>query len=333
MIDDRLPPPALRRALDRVTSGVRVSELKEAARRLSETYRGGTDPRSPTSPSTELDRLAYVGARMPATYRATRAVLEEFRSRCPGVPVASLLDIGAGPGTSLWAAGSVFDELARVTLLEPNVGMVTLAQRLWAGSSLESRVKVTWRTGGAEQVPSAGDHDLVVVAYLLAELGEDERRAVVDAAWDVCEGAAVFIEPGSVDGFRHVIEARQRLLDLGASVVAPCPHERPCPLPPDDWCHFAARLNRTPLQRQLKGGVLTYEDEKYAYVVATRGLGGRSAARVIRRPHLGAGYVTVQVCARDGLRELTVTRSQRKGYRRARKVRWGDSWDQPLEPL
>ncbi len=48
---------------------------------------------------------------------------------------------------------------------------------------------------------------------------------------------------------------------------------------------------------------------------------------LIQRPRLGRGHVTLNVCAEDGLRALTVTRSHRADYRRARKVRWGDSWD------
>ena len=330
MIDDCLPPPALRRALDRLTSRVRVGDLRQAAQRLTTAYRSTTKTKIPVSQWTDIDRLAYVGARMPATYRATRTVLEELRSRCPDLPMVSLLDIGAGPGTVLWAAASVFDELSRATLLEPDAGMVTLGRQLCTGSVLESQVETTWRTGDVNQLQNEGDHDLVVAAYLLAELGKEQRDAVVDAAWQACDRAAVFIEPGSVDGFRHVIDARRRLLDRGASIVAPCPHQRPCPLPADDWCHFAARLNRTPLQRQLKGGTLTYEDEKYAFVAATHGSGTPSAARVIRRPRVGPGHVVLHVCAEDGLHDLTVTRSH-GDYRQARKIRWGDNWDHPLE--
>ncbi len=327
MIDDHLPPPDLRRALDGATSEVKLAELRQAAHRLSASYRGGRNARCPEPPWTDVDRLAYAGARMPATYRAALVVLQELRARCPDLRVVSLLDIGSGPATSLWAVGSVFDELSRATLVEPDPGMVALGQRLLVGSALAARVDTAWHTGPADHLPRDRSHDLVMAGYLLGELGEDRQAAVVDGAWEACGGAVVFIEPGSVEGYRRVIDARRRLLDLGARVVAPCPHERPCPLPSDDWCHFSARLNRTSLQRQLKGGALAYEDEKYAFVAATRESGAPSSARVIQRPRLGRGHVTLNVCAHDGLRAITVTRSHRDDYRRARKVRWGDSWD------
>ena len=327
MSDDCLPPPELLRAIQDVTSKVKLSELREAAQRLSVNYRNGINSGSTIHTWNHIDRLAYIGARMPATYRATLFALRELRTKCPNLSVASLFDVGAGPGTSLWAASSVFGELSYATLLEPDESMVSLARRLLSGSSLEVKVNTTWLTSNVNSFPTQGRYDLVVAAYLLTELQPKQRLAAIDSIWQACEKVAVFVEPGSMDGFQNVIEVRQRLLDLGGSVVSPCPHEDPCPLTAEDWCHFAARLNRTPLQRKLKSGVLSYEDEKYSFLVVTRGDGTRSSARVIRRPRMNPGHVILQICSQAGLRDITVTKSDRDNYRRARKVRWGDSWD------
>ena len=329
MIDDRLTPIELRRALDDIVAGVRLRELQEASERLSATYRGHRAGVPADAPAwTHLDRLAYLAARMPATYRATSAVLTELRSRCPSLRIDSLLDIGAGPATALWATVSEFTELSHATLIEPDAAMVTLAQRLLVGSSPAARVDANWITATVDRTTPMPVHDLVVAGYLLGELDADRRQAVVDAAWDACRGAVAFIEPGSAEGSRRVLDARRRLVTLGAALVAPCPHDRPCPLPSDDWCHFAVRLNRTALQRHLKRGTLAYEDEKYSYVIATRGSDQPSRARVIRRPQTKPGRVMLQLCTREGLRDETVTR-RRDTYRQARKVRWGDSW--PVE--
>lgn len=273
-----------------------------------------------------LAAIAYAATRMPATMAAARAVFQEQQQRCAVLPVKTLLDLGAGPATTLWAAGAEFPDLTHASLVEPEPAMQDLGHTLLEDTSLSDQVETTWHTNIADLPPSAGAYDLVVMGYLLTELDPDARRDVLDLAWRLCGGAVVVILPGSTQGFQAMLDARQQLLSCGASVVAPCPHTGSCPLPADDWCHFAVRLNRSSLHRRLKDGVLPYEDEKYCYVVATRDSGGRASGRLIRRPESGDRRVTLRVCGVDGIREQTVTRGDRATYRRARKARWGDAW-------
>ena len=323
MTDDGLLPLELRQALDAAADGVSVHDLHAAATRLSIVYRDGQ------AVSPELDdlaALAYAATRMPATFAATRAVFHELRQRCDGLSVETLLDLGAGPATTLWAAGAEFPQLVRARLIERDPAMRSIGQKLLQRSSLGDRVEATWHTGvGA--LPSPAIHDLVVVGYLLTELSEDLQRDVLQMAWQACRGAVAVILPGSTRGFCTMLEARRELLSLGASVVAPCPHEDRCPLPEDDWCHFGVRLNRSSLHRRLKDGALPYEDEKYCYVVATRGAGRPAPGRLIRRPLTGDRRVTLRVCGVDGIREQMITRRDRTAYRRARKAQWGETWD------
>ena len=324
---DRLPPLHLRRAIEAATAGVSFRELRAAAQRLSAGYRaGGEPPERRAAAWTELDCLAYAAARMPATWRATAAVLAELRARCPALPLRSLLDIGSGPGTTLWAAWTALDGLTRATLLEPDTRMAALARRFVRESPLATRIAATWWQASAAHLGAAEPHDLVVAGYVLAELDADARRQVVEAAWDASAGALAVIEPGSDAGYRRILDAREQLIARGARIVAPCPHAAACPLPPGDWCHFGARLNRTSLQRRLKGGTQGYEDEKYAYVVAVRGAGSPAEARVIRRPRPARGRVTLRLCRPDGVGDETVVRSRRAAWRLARKAAWGDAW-------
>ena len=307
--------------------GVGLRELRDAAARLSAEYRAGDGaPARGASAWTDLDRLAYAAARMPATWRATAAVLRELRVRCPALPLGSLLDVGSGPGTTLWAAGTELDGLTRATLLEPDTRMAALARRLLAGSPLEAGVATAWWEAPAARLAAAEPHDLVVAGYVLAELDAAARRQLVEDAWEAAAGAVAIIEPGSSAGFHRILDARDWLIARGARIVAPCPHAAACPLPPGDWCHFGVRLNRTSLQRRLKGGELAYEDEKYAYVLAVRGPGSSVKARVIRRPRPLPGRVRLRLCGPEGVRDETVDRTRRADYRRARKLAWGDAW-------
>ena len=308
-------------------SEVPFRALSDAAARLSESYRqSDEDGCHDWRGWTDVDRLAYVATRMPATFASTLAVLQELRDRCPPLVVRSFLDIGSGPATGLWAAGEVFSDLARATLLEPEAGMREIGARLLQGSELSRRVVATWEASSATSFVAGSPFDVVLAAYVLGELTPARRDLVIDAMWDTNGHAVVVIEPGSADGFHRVIAARARLIQRGASIVAPCPHARACPLPDDDWCHFGARLNRSSLHRRLKGGTLGYEDEPYAYIVATRAPAEVSAARVIRRPRTRPGHVLIQLCAHDGLQDETISRRNSERYRLARKLGWGDRW-------
>src|SRR5262249_31334833 len=106
-------PETLRRAIEERADGVSLSALSQAAGRLSASYRQGL----PAEMSGDLGRLAYLISRMPATFAAVHAVLQEVRQGSE-FAVESVLDIGAGPGTAMWAAAAIFPEIRRFTLIE-----------------------------------------------------------------------------------------------------------------------------------------------------------------------------------------------------------------------
>jgi ribosomal protein RSM22 (predicted rRNA methylase) len=94
-----------------------------------------------------------------------------------------------------------------------------------------------------------------------------------------------------------------------------------------DWCHFAQRVERTSQHRQLKGGELGYEDEKFSYFVAGKSDSPLSGSRIVRHPLKHSGHVQLMLCTAEGqIANRTVTRSSKEAYRRARKAEWGDLW-------
>jgi ribosomal protein RSM22 (predicted rRNA methylase) len=94
-----------------------------------------------------------------------------------------------------------------------------------------------------------------------------------------------------------------------------------------DWCHFAERLERSRLHRALKGGELSYEDEQYSYVAASRRTADLPGARILRHPQQRKGLVSLQLCTASGEAiELKVSKSQGVPYKQARRARWGDAW-------
>jgi ribosomal protein RSM22 (predicted rRNA methylase) len=91
-----------------------------------------------------------------------------------------------------------------------------------------------------------------------------------------------------------------------------------------DWCHFAARVQRSALHRQVKGAALAYEDEKYSYVIFTRLPARRVPARVVRHPTWLPRQVTFVACTPTGLESVHLTKSD-PSYKTARKLGWGSA--------
>jgi ribosomal protein RSM22 (predicted rRNA methylase) len=305
-----LIPKTLREALEREAAALPPAELASAARRLSEAYRRG----EPVRLHRRTDLAAYALTRMPATFAALSTVFTEL-------PVAprSLIDFGAGPGTSLWAAQAVFDATPAATLIEQNTNWADFAGTLGLPSA-------TWRHADLRRMDHAPEvHDLAVLSYVLNELSPADAARVLRQAWEAAGTALVLLDPGTPAGFARMREARRQLIEWGAHIAAPCPHSGDCPLQKPDWCHFAVRVDRTRAHRFAKGGELGYEDEKFSYVVATRSAPAIAASRVLRHPLHSAGRAELKLCTPTGLTTL-IAGKKHPDWKQARKASWGDRW-------
>ena len=318
-------PPQLQRAIEQETGRHPAKALSQAAAGLSEVYRAGHLASGAFLPS-ELHRLAYAAVRLPATFAAVRAVLAEVGRRLPDRPLASLLDLGAGPGTAGWAAGEVFGQLESLTLIERDAGLIALGKALARAGEHALLEQARWVQGDLRVLPAFAPCDLVVSSYALGELGEEAASAVLRAAWAATSQVLVVVEPGTMRGFALIRRLRDELIGAGAHLIAPCPHHEDCPLPAGDWCHFSQRLERSRLHQRLKEVALGYEDEKFSYVAVARHPLQPAPARILRHPLRHAGHTELQLCTPAGLQTLTVTRSDKAGWKEARKAEWGDEW-------
>ncbi|MBT3606179.1 MAG: methyltransferase domain-containing protein, partial [Candidatus Latescibacteria bacterium] len=271
-------------------------------------------------------RLAYIATRMPATFAANNAVFSEVQRLLPEQKIQSVLDLGAGPGTASWAATQTFSEIQNITLIERDPALIQIGKSLSQTAENTGLQNATWMQKDLSQLPTFPTHDLIVCSYALNELSLDNARQVLNAAWSAARVALILIEPGTMPGFALIRQLRDDLIQRGGHLIAPCPHQEPCPLPPDDWCHFSQRLNRTSLHRHLKVGHLGYEDEKFSYIAASKTPIVPAQARVLRHPIRRTGHTQMQLCTQDGLQNITVTRSDKPNWRRVKKTNWGDAW-------
>lgn len=313
-------PRDLREALDAAAAGL---DLHTAVDRLIETYREGGPASSPILTSV-VDVTAYAAYRMPATYAAVRTALTQVAAAAPQLRPVSQLDIGGGTGAAGWAAAETFATLAELTVVDQVPAALALGRSLAANAFRPVLRAATWRQGQLGPDPLAAA-DLVTVSYVIGELA-DPAPLLRQAA--TLGEVLVVIEPGTPAGFERIRAARDVLLDAGLRVIAPCPHQATCPIVAGrDWCHFGARIGRSALHRRLKGGELSYEDEKFSYVAAVRATNGATPGRVLRRPQQRKGLVSMALCAADGtIRPELVSKRQGDLYRAARDIDWGDAW-------
>jgi ribosomal protein RSM22 (predicted rRNA methylase) len=299
-------PVTVRRQIEERADALGFPALQRAAAALSDAYREGR----PVHLSAGERAAAYLVTRMPATYAAAHAVLGEVSARI--VPVGSILDAGAGTGAASLAARHYYPEAA-ITLIErdPSFGA---AARQWLPDA-------TLLANDIARIDALPPHDLVIAAYSLGEFGGELAARL----WQAARVVLVLIEPGTPRGFALIRKIRTGLLAAGARMVAPCPAETECPLADPDWCHFAARLERSSLHRRVKGGELGYEDEKFSYVALARQAVELPAARIIRHPQHHPGLIEIETCTPAGLRSVRIAKRDRDRFRAARKASWGDA--------
>lgn len=321
-------PAELLDAIQQETEKVDRRKLVQANAQLTAHYKAA-DFSSPAV-ATEAHRAAYLAVRLPATYGAARRVFAEINVRAPQAGIATVLDLGAGPGTALFAAAEQFSQLRQATLIESDAGWITVGKRLAEQSESPVVQQAQWLKLDLRSGLTCEKHDLVVISYTLGELPQAAAEAVLNKAWKCAGKFLVVIEPGTRRGFAAVNAARSALIANAAHLLAPCPHAGACPMATaGDWCHFSQRIERTSQHRQLKGGDLGYEDEKFSYVVAAKIAMPPAGARIVRHPGKHGGHVQLALCTPQGrIENRTVTRSSKEAYKRARKAEWGDVWNE-----
>ena len=124
-------------------------------------------------------RAAYLAARLPATYAANFNVFSEIHRLAPGLEIESLLDLGGGPGTSLFAAAEVFPALRKATIVESDEAWLQLGRRCALQSSRMVLQETQWIKHDLLNDFDLPAHDLVVMSYALGELPAAAGQAVL----------------------------------------------------------------------------------------------------------------------------------------------------------
>ncbi len=317
----------LETAIGEALSALPPSQWISAARSLSEQYRAERGPVPRAMAQGHAAALGYAAMILPAAYAQLSGAMSEVAERVPDWTPASMLDIGSGPGTALWAAVDRWPSLQSLTAWEREPAFIALGRQLARASDNPAIVQARWAqvTLGGAFPRQEGRYDLVVLGHVLNELSGSVQREVVSFAWAHCDGVLLIVEPGTSAAFPNVRDAREQLLELGAKTLAPCAHDAPCPLA-DDWCHFPQKLHRPVYQRRAKEGSAGWEESKFSYAAMARFAPDEAIwGRLIHQPHASKIGVQLTVSSREGIVKPRVSKRNRELYKRLGDLRWGDA--------
>ncbi|KAI0323089.1 mitochondrial small ribosomal subunit Rsm22-domain-containing protein [Amylostereum chailletii] len=269
--------------------------------------------RKQASRHAERDGTAFASVALPAHYSAIYSVLNHTRQRLgPEWEVETVYDWGAGTGSAFWAASHVFQaediwkdyttieerQLSQSTLssyvaIDNREGLTRIGKRLLEDVD-HANVQVSWQRSFREEnklLRPEGTSTVAISAFFLASLPTPlHRKEFVKQMWESGAHTIILVDHNTKSGFANISEARDHLLRMGrremedpemtseikgAHVVAPCPHDGPCPLYHSDssnlLCGFSQRMQRPSFVRKTKHSGAGHEDVEYSYVVIRRG--------------------------------------------------------------
>jgi ribosomal protein RSM22 (predicted rRNA methylase) len=329
-------PADLQSAIERTLAAVPEARWLREAQALSERYRAVRPTSKEPLATGQLQALGYAALIMPAAYAQLRGAMAATAARVPNWTPRTMLDLGSGPGTALWAATTQWSSLKQLTAWEREPALMALGRDLARSNQTAAVRDASWQRMDLQQLPAAPTqrYDLVVLGHVLNELAPEVQRAVVAWAWQATAGMLLIVEPGTSAAFPVVRAARDDLLTAGAYTIAPCTHDQPCPLR-DDWCHFPQRLKRPPFQRRARGAPSEWEDSKFCYAAMARFAADTSIwGRVIREPTSNKAYAEALVSSQTGVFQQRALKRHGAVYRLVKDLPWGAALPEPLpEPI
>lgn len=313
-------PAELRCEIEQLLSQENTADMSAAAEGISRRYREN-DGSGRRMVSSRRDILAYAAVRMPATFGAVCRSLQLTLECVPEErrDFQTVLDIGAGTGAASIAA-ALTAECSEIRCIEREPEMMALGE-LFTGIC---GVPAQWSRGDITEGIS-GKAELVLCSYCLNELTQSDRRNAVKRLWDSTQRMLLIIEPGTPEGWSHMMEIRRQLIDMGGHIAAPCPSQGECPLGGGDWCHFTERIQRSRMHKRLKGGDVPYEDEKFCFIAVSREPAEPCGARVLRHPLTESGRITLELCTPAGRERRMVTKKSPQ-FKAARKAESGSGF-------
>lgn len=283
-------------------------KLKSTQENLTKKYKTETG-NSVNKIETKEAGLLYAISRMPATFAVTKSVLDEMVIENNFNDIETIFDIGSGTGAGYLALSETFEN-ADIKLFEREDNMIFAFSKIF--DYPVSKFDIVHSKINEKS-------DLVLCSYVLSEMTESDRKIAIDNLLKMTDKYLLLIDTGTPETFREYMEIKKYVLNSGYSVIAPC-KTNCCDLG-EDYCQFYARVERSKLMKMAKDAELSYEDEKYFYLLISKEkTQENNKCRVIRRPSYETNRVKLVVCD-DGKKDIVITKSDKEKYKKSRKIK------------
>lgn len=311
--------------------------LSSLAKQLHERYMQGENPLEPNiqKPS---DCIAYLGLRFPATYAQIASALSQVAERIPSFQPKTVLELGCGPGTGIWAAKSVWPSINTSTGLDQEQLFLTLAEEIHFDSKMHLDTKwvkssiIKWIT-----TEDATRYDLIIMANVFNELTQEERDRIMEKISVRSSGVVVVIEPGTTVG-NAIIQNVAQTISVTQPLIAPYINNRYV-ASDEYWVHFSQRLQRPEFQRRIRQSMRDsalmasdWEDAKFCYaawgsIPVEKNFWGVCIGKIEKLK----GFLVVPVLTADGVIKARVLKRNKAEYAYAKNIRWGEALETPIQ--
>jgi hypothetical protein len=200
--------------------------LADDVKRLSDYYIKNPDGKTPWQEP--WCQRAYVSYYDPLNTARAFAAWSRVKSSTLVNHFDQIIDFGSGLGAMVNGYQETGLTVDNVFHLEISPQAIQLHRRL---VNPEDKVNRTWSTHPASPI-SKEKNICATFSYSLTELPQLPEWAYQ------CQSLFI-MEPATYDDSRKLIQLRQKLIEGSYSILAPCTHQKKCPMLQNnrDWCH------------------------------------------------------------------------------------------------
>lgn len=151
-----------------------------------------------------------------------------------------IIDIGAGPGTFVFAIGDYYNWSMDSVIwgVETSPLMRKQANKIKEGLYADKSIEFV---AGTKSIPNKTKKRLIIFTHSFNEMTKaDAHKYIRDLDADL----VMFIEPGTQELFKSYLPMRNELIEKGFNCLYPCPSNAKCPMEKtEDWCHQYIRVS------------------------------------------------------------------------------------------